>query len=93
LTLAYPQGTAGSIFTFVVGTFAKKRTVAGWQDVQGLGVKVSGNVVPEYSLSFGGSYGGSDSPIRDFEYWNFTYTLPKDFVGVPTVTLDLTLKK
>lgn len=36
-------------------------------------------------------YGGSDSPIRDFEYWNFTYTMPDGFEGVPTVTLDLTV--
>lgn len=91
LSLSYPYGNASSIFTFVVGTFSEKWTVAGWEDVQGLKVEVSGNVDPEYALSFAGSYGGSDSPIRDFEFWNFTYTMPSDFKGVPTVELDLTV--
>ncbi|KAH7148248.1 hypothetical protein EDB81DRAFT_688108 [Dactylonectria macrodidyma] len=91
LTLSYPYGTASSIFTLVVGTFANKKTVSGWEDVQGLDVTVSGNVNEKYALSFGGSYGGANSPIRDFEFWNFTYTMPAGFEGVPTITLDLEL--
>lgn len=89
LTLSYPRGTSASVFTFIVGTFSKKWTIGGWQDIQGLKVKVTGNVEPKYSLAFGGGYGGSGSPIRDFEYWNFTYTMPAGFKGTPTVTLDL----
>lgn len=91
LTLTYPNGTANSIFSFVVGTFIKKPTVAGWADVQGLNVSVSGNINETYALSFAGEYGGSDSMIRDFEFWNFTYSMPVGFEGAPTVTLDVTL--
>ncbi|KAF5523197.1 hypothetical protein CGCA056_v004136 [Colletotrichum aenigma] len=91
LTLTYPNGTADSIFSFVVGTFIKKPTVAGWADVQGLNVSVSGNINETYALSFAGEYGGSDSMIRDFEFWNFTYSMPVGFEGAPTVTLDVTL--
>ncbi|OHE97741.1 hypothetical protein CORC01_06946 [Colletotrichum orchidophilum] len=91
LSLTYPNGTADSIFTFVVGTFIKKPTVSGWADVQGLSVNVSGNVNETYALSFAGSVGGTSSPIRDFEFWNFTYTLPQGFVGTPSIVLDLNL--
>ncbi|KAF4847491.1 hypothetical protein CGCSCA4_v005601 [Colletotrichum siamense] len=91
LTLTYPNGTADSIFSFVVGTFIKKPTVAGWADVQGLNVSVSGNINETYALSFAGEYGGSDSMIRDFEFWNFTYSMPAGFEGAPTVTLNVTL--
>ncbi|KAE9579246.1 hypothetical protein CGMCC3_g4730 [Colletotrichum fructicola] len=91
LTLTYPNGTADSIFSFVVGTFIKKPTVSGWADVQGLNVSVSGNINETYALSFAGEYGGSDSMIRDFEFWNFTYSMPAGFEGAPTVTLDVTV--
>ncbi|KAF5537653.1 hypothetical protein FMEXI_9766 [Fusarium mexicanum] len=91
LSLSYPYGNSSSVFTFVVGTFEKKRTVASWADIQGLEVKVSGNINSTYSLSFAGGYGGADSLIRDFEFWNFTYTMPSDFQGVPSVELDFKL--
>ncbi|WQF79252.1 hypothetical protein CDEST_04266 [Colletotrichum destructivum] len=91
LSLAYPNGTADSIFTFVVATFLKKPTVTGWADVQGLAVNVSGNVNETYSLSFAGSLGGTGSPIRDFEFWNFTYAMPAGFEGTPSIVLDLAL--
>ncbi|KAK2031077.1 hypothetical protein LX32DRAFT_557753, partial [Colletotrichum zoysiae] len=91
LSLSYPNGTADSIFTFVVGTFLKKPTVAGWADVQGLAVDVSGNVNETYALSFAGSVGGTGSPIRDFEFWNFTYSMPSGFEGTPSVVLDVKL--
>lgn len=92
LTLSYPNGTSDSIFTFAVGTFAKKRTISGWKDVQGLDVKVSGNINKTYDLSFAGGYGGSSSTIRDFEFWNFTYTLPDGLEEVPKIVLDVALK-
>ncbi|KXH64760.1 hypothetical protein CNYM01_02074 [Colletotrichum nymphaeae SA-01] len=91
LSLSYPNGTADSIFTFVVGTFIKKPTITGWADVQGLSVNVSGNVNETFALSFAGSMGGTSSPIRDFEFWNFTYTLPQGFEGTPSIVLDLNL--
>ncbi|KAG9502110.1 hypothetical protein J7337_007826 [Fusarium musae] len=91
LSLSYPYGNASSVFTFVVGTFEKKRTVASWDDIQGLEVKVSGNINSTYALSFAGGYGGADSLIRDFEFWNFTYTMPSGFQGVPSVELDFKL--
>ncbi|KAM5358458.1 hypothetical protein ACJZ2D_015272 [Fusarium nematophilum] len=89
LKLAYPHGTSASVFSLLVGTFKNKRTISGWEDVPGLKVAVSGNVNPEYQLSFAGHYGGTDKPIRDFEFWNFTYVMPAGFVGKPTLTLDL----
>ncbi|KAM0350954.1 hypothetical protein ACHAPU_002732 [Fusarium lateritium] len=89
LALSYPSGDSNSVFTFVVGTSEKHRTVGSWTDVPGLEVTVSGNINSTYSLSFAGGYGGSDSPIRDFEFWNFTYTMPSDFQGVPSIKLDL----
>ncbi|KAJ3550205.1 hypothetical protein NM208_g107 [Fusarium decemcellulare] len=89
LSLSYPRGNSSSLFTLVVGTFTKKPTVTGWRDVPGLKVNVSGNVNLNYSLSFGGEYGGSSEPIRDFEFWNFTYTMPSGFRGTPNLVLDL----
>ncbi|OAQ75641.1 hypothetical protein VFPBJ_09614 [Purpureocillium lilacinum] len=89
LSLSYPHGNASSIFTFVVGTFADKPTVTGWEDMQALNVSVSGNVDPKYTLSFAGKRGGKSSPNRDFEYWNFTYAMPEKFEGTPTIELDL----
>ncbi|KAJ6443663.1 alpha-L-fucosidase [Purpureocillium lavendulum] len=89
LSLSYPHGNSSSLFTFVVGTFRDKPTVAGWEDVQGLDVSVAGNVDLDYTLSFGGKRGGGSTPLRDFEFWNFTYTMPEGFLGVPTVELDL----
>ena len=52
---------------------------------------VSGNVNSTYGLSFAGGYGGADTPIRDFEFWNFTYSMPSGFKGVPQVELDFKL--
>ncbi|OAL48505.1 hypothetical protein IQ07DRAFT_622919 [Pyrenochaeta sp. DS3sAY3a] len=92
LSLTYPKGTNSSIFSLLVGTFTAKRTVSSWADVQGLKVLVSGNVNPNYTLSFAGHYGGTSKPIRDFEFWNFTYTMPTGFTGTPSITLDLSLE-
>lgn len=91
LNLTYPHGDASSIFTLVVSTFTQKRDVASWEDVQGLGVAVSGNVNTSYSLSFAGQAGGASKTLRDFEFWNFTYAMPDGFEGTPYLTLDLSL--
>ncbi|KAF4983996.1 hypothetical protein FZEAL_701 [Fusarium zealandicum] len=89
LSLKYPHGNSSSYFSLVVGTFARKPTISGWRDVPGLKVDVSGNVDLEYKLSFAGEHGGSDELIRDFEFWNFTYAMPKGFRGTPNLVLDL----
>lgn len=91
LVLSYPNGTASSIFSLLVGTFEKKRTVACWEDVQGLTVDITGNINETYSLSFGGAFGGADKPINDFEFWNFTYKMPSCYTGVPIIELSLRL--
>lgn len=89
LSLTYPKGNSSSIFTFVVSTNKKQRTVIGWEDVAGLKVGVSGNVNLTYSLEFAGQYGGKGSLIRDFEFWNFTYSMPDGFKGVPNLILEV----
>lgn len=91
LSLSYPNGTSDSVFTFLVGTFTKKPTLSGWEDVQGLNVTISGKVEEAYGLSFGGANGGADSPIQDFEYWNFTHTVPGNLTGVPEIVLEFEL--
>jgi len=35
--------------------------------------------------------GGTAETIRDFEVWNFTYVMPEDFEGVPTMSLEVKL--
>lgn len=89
LNLTYPNGTESSIFSLVVATFPEKPTLSGWSDVQDLNVRVSGNVNMTYALSFAGSYGGADSLIRDFEFWNFTYSMPAGSSELPNLILDL----
>ncbi|KAF4972197.1 hypothetical protein FSARC_1179 [Fusarium sarcochroum] len=89
LHLSYPRGNSSSIFSLLVGTFVKTPTIKGWSDLPGLRVNVSGNIDPKYELSFGGSNGGSSGTLRDFELWNFTYTMPAKFEGTPVLTLDL----
>jgi hypothetical protein len=91
LGLTYPKGNSSSTFTFVVGTFKRNTTIADWSGVQGLTVNVSGNVDPGYNLSYAGNLGGVWQPINDFEYWNFTYSMPKGFDGVPSVIVDVEL--
>ncbi|KAJ9149343.1 hypothetical protein NKR23_g4222 [Pleurostoma richardsiae] len=93
LNLTLPRGNASSIFTLVVGTFKKKTTISGWSDVQGLNVEISGNVNKTYDLNFAGEYGGADSLLRDFEFWNFTYVMPDDFEGIPNLVLDLAIPR
>ncbi len=91
LVLSYPNGTASSIFSLLVGTFEKKRTVTNWDDIQGLTVNVTGNINRAYNLSFAGAFGGADKPINDFEFWNFTYTMPSCYTGCPKIELSLKL--
>ncbi|KAM0720736.1 hypothetical protein Q7P37_004873 [Cladosporium fusiforme] len=89
LNLSYPSGNSSSIFTLIVGTFKQNRTIADWSGVVGLDVDVSTNANASYILSFGGAMGGEAETIRDFEVWNFTYVMPEDFEGVPSLQLDV----
>lgn len=91
LRLTYPKGNSTSIYSFIVGTFKQNRTISDWTGVQGLQVNISGNVDMNYSLGFAGSHGGAYVPINNFEYWNFTYSMPKDFDGIPSVLVQVTL--
>ncbi|RGP73149.1 hypothetical protein FLONG3_6465 [Fusarium longipes] len=84
----YPSETALDV-KVDPGTFIDKPTIEKWEDVPNLRVNISGNINPEYQLSFGGAFGGSSQTLRDFELWNFTYTMPKEFEGTPALTLDL----
>ncbi|KAI5268714.1 hypothetical protein E4T47_07647 [Aureobasidium subglaciale] len=91
LDLSYPYGNSSSIFSFLVSTFANKRNVKTWADIQGANVNVTTNANTSYSVTFAGTYGGQDEVINDFEYWNFTYSMPVNFTGVPTISLDIEL--
>lgn len=73
----------------MVGTFREKPTITGWSDLPKLNVSVTGNMDPKFDLSFGGAYGGASQRLREFELWNFTYTMPSGFKGTPSLTLDL----
>lgn len=91
LILTYPKGSASSKFQFIASTFYDKKTLAGIKDLQGITLKASGNVDAAYTTSFGGSNGGSGGTLNSFEYWSFTWTMPKDFQGVPRLELDITV--
>lgn len=91
LELSYPYGNSSSIFSFIVSTFANKRDVASWADIQGANVSVTTNANASYGVTFAGAYGGQDNLINDFEYWNISYTMPVNFTGVPRLVLDIEL--
>lgn len=63
LNITYPYGNSSSIFTLLVSPFSNKLDVTTWSDLQGLSVNISGNISPDYSLSFCGNFGGSCSTI------------------------------
>ena len=44
-----------------------------------------------YSVTFAGAYGGADETINDFEFWNFTYTMPTNYTGKPHLLLEVEL--
>lgn len=92
LNLTYPAGNSSSVFTLIVGTFKQNRTIADWSGVVGLDVNVSTNANEAYNLTFNGARGGAGEVIRDFEVWNFTYSMPEDFQGTPWLKLDLKLR-
>jgi hypothetical protein len=89
LDLAYPLGNSSSVFTLIVGTFKENRTIADWSGLVGLDVDILTNANTSYSLVFGGAMGGTAKTIRDFEVWNFTYAMPGDFEGIPTMSLNV----
>lgn len=91
LNLTYPHGTSNSIFTILVSPFKAQKNVKSWADVQGLKVKISGSVNSTYQLTYAGGYGGASSPINDFEFWNFTYTMPVGSVKKPNLLLEVDL--
>jgi len=93
LSVIYPEGDASSSFSFLVSQFAERPTVGSLADIQGLSVKVGGNVNATYAISFAGSYAGTNTVINNFEYWNFTWTMPSDFKKgtAPTINLQVAL--
>jgi len=94
LELSYPQAnTTNSSFSFLVGTnsWEGKRDVASWADVEGVKVNVSGSVDLNYTVEFGGLQGGKWKPVNEFEFWNFTYGMPKGSTELPRVRLEVEL--
>jgi hypothetical protein len=92
LNLIYPHGTGASIFTILVSPFKAKKNVKTWADILGLTVKISGTVDSTYALSYAGGYGGADSPINDFEFWNFTYSMPVGSKAKPSLIFEVELE-
>ncbi|KAF2463202.1 uncharacterized protein BDR25DRAFT_384993 [Lindgomyces ingoldianus] len=95
LNLTYPSGNSTSTFTFLVGTNSRagKRDVASWADVEGMSVNISGTIDPGYVVSFNGLVGGAGETINNFEFWNFTYSMPSDSVDIPNVLLKFDLSR
>ncbi|CAO2653879.1 Nn.00g106120.m01.CDS01 [Neocucurbitaria sp. VM-36] len=93
LELTYPQGNSSSGFSFLVGTngWTGKRDVRRWDDVEGVKVNVSGTVDANYTITFNGMRGGAGKTINDFEFWNFTYSMPKGSQEIPRVRLEFEL--
>ncbi|GAB1206830.1 hypothetical protein APSETT445_005532 [Aspergillus pseudonomiae] len=60
LNLTYPQGTPDSQFQFLVSPFTQKKDVAGWEDLVGLDVRVSGTFDSKLRVS----YSASDATIK-----------------------------
>lgn len=93
LGLAYPKGNESSIFTFLVvsNPIGQKRDILGWEDVWDVSVNVSGTVDLTPDISFCGLMGGSCDPINDWEFWNFTYSMPADSTETPSIIFDISV--
>jgi hypothetical protein len=93
MELSYPQGNGTSGFSFLVGTnsWAGKRDVASWTDVEGVRVNVTGTVDVNYKVTFNGMVGGVGKPVNEFEVWNFTYLMPEESKEMPRVRLEFEL--
>ncbi|KAF2770373.1 hypothetical protein EJ03DRAFT_350452 [Teratosphaeria nubilosa] len=95
LNLTYPYGNSSSIFSLLLSPpslRATTRTVSSWADADALDVKVTTFPEMPMNLTFAGHYGGAESLFHDFEYYNFTYTLPMNFSGQPSIQLEVQLK-
>ncbi|KAG7404283.1 hypothetical protein Forpe1208_v015722 [Fusarium oxysporum f. sp. rapae] len=88
LKVTYPEGTSSSVFTFVASPSLAKRDVQSWADIQGISISVSGNANPVPKVTFAGRYGGSGSPIYDYNYWSLVHTMPAGFEGAPEIIIE-----
>ena len=90
LELIYPQGNSSSSFSLLVGTngWDGQRDVSSWPEVEGLRANVSGTVDLNYTVTFNGLVGGAGKVINDFEFWNFTYGMPKSSGQTPRIRLE-----
>ncbi|OJK03454.1 hypothetical protein ASPACDRAFT_1852435 [Aspergillus aculeatus ATCC 16872] len=91
LNLTYPLGNASSTFTFVLASnpLGAKRDIAGFEDVDGLTIKVVGGTVdPVPEISFCGLLGGTCEVIHNFEFWNVTFSMAANSSAVPSVQLE-----
>lgn len=91
LGLTYPRGNQSSVFTILVASnpLGQTRDILGWEDVWGVSVNVSGTVDLTPAISFCGLLGGSCDPINDWEFWNFTYSMPVGSVETPSIAFDI----
>jgi hypothetical protein len=93
LKITYPDGDASSIFRFYVSPSLLQPNVKSWDDIQGIGISVSGNVDENFQLDFAGRYGGEYNPWYDHNFWRFEYKMPADFEGVPELTIEFTTEE
>lgn len=93
LGLAYPRGNASSVFTLLVvsNPIGQARDIRGWDDVWGVSVNVTGTVDLTPAISFCGLRGGSCEPINEWEFWNFTYSMPPGSTEAPSIVFDISV--
>ncbi|RDW79783.1 hypothetical protein BP6252_04421 [Coleophoma cylindrospora] len=91
LNLTYPDGNSSSIFTLIVSPFKAMKTISSIADIQGLTVNITGTINETFALSYAGGYGGADTVINNFEFWNFTYSMPQNSTAIPHLHLSVEL--
>lgn len=90
INLTYPNGNASSTFSFIVASnpIGGKRDITSVKDIDGLKLDVTGTIdIDSPSISFCGLVGGTCSIIHGFEFWNITWSMPKNGSDLPQLNL------
>ncbi|KIW14255.1 hypothetical protein PV08_07037 [Exophiala spinifera] len=93
LNLTYPHGNSTSTFEFILATnpWGATRDIPSLDNVSGVDIQViGGSVNATPVVSFCGLAGGACSPRFNFEFWNYTWTMPEDSTSLPSVSFEIT---